>query len=159
MHLCFISCSSWSGWGREVSGWELQCKQNSWLVFFNYCSSATPFYVLMFHWAFSVGYKQQEKDPPGGTGAGASPVRPSFAFRGIFSFYGGWRGGRALQPGWVRGVGWSDQVPSTKFLPETTACLVTPLFLQIRIVYALINKLSLGRAGWLACFYYGNYFS
>lgn len=40
-----------------------------------------------------------------------------------------------------RRAGWSEHMPSAEFLPETTACLVTPLFLQIRIVCALIYKL------------------
>lgn len=63
-----------------------------------------------------------------------------------FSLFAAVKGGQGC--GWdgCHGDGWSEQVPSTKFLPETTACLVTPLFLQIKIVYTLINKLDLGLA-------------
>lgn len=45
------------------------------------------------------------------------------------------------------GLGGLNKCQAQKFLPETTACLLTPLFLQIRIVYTLINKLYLGLAG------------
>lgn len=59
------------------------------------------------------------------------------------------KGGQGCAWGGCHRDGWSEQVPSTKFLPETTACLVTPLFLQIKIVCTLINKLYLGLAALL----------
>lgn len=98
-------------------------------------------------WAFSVGYSKK-KTPKRGIGAGASPVHADSLSVGSPLFTAG--EGRAepcSRDGCCR-VGWSEQVPSTEFLAETTACLVTPLFLQIRIVCTLINKSCLSLAGW-----------
>lgn len=88
---------------------------------------------------------QQEKDPKGETGGRC--LAPDLLSVGFSLFLAGeGRAERCSRDGCC-GVGWSEQAPSTEFLPET-ACLVTPLFLQIRIVCTLINKLYLGLAGW-----------
>lgn len=78
----------------------------------------------------------------------ASPVQPHLLSVGSsLCVAGEVRAERGSRDG-CRRVGWSEQMPSRKFLPERTACLVTPLFLQAGIVYTLINKLYLGLAGW-----------
>lgn len=78
----------------------------------------------------------------------ASPVQPHLLSVGSsLCVMGEVRAERGSRDG-CRRVGWSEQMPSRKFLPERTACLVTPLFLQVGIVYTLINKLYLGLAGW-----------
>lgn len=90
----------------------------------------------------------KKKTSKGGIGAGASPVQADSLSVGSSLFTAGeGRAERGSRDGCCR-VGWSEQVPSTKFLPETAACLVTPFFLQIRIVCTLINKSCLSLAGW-----------
>lgn len=80
-----------------------------------------------------------------GWGAGTSVVCPDSLSVGS-SLFTAVKGGQGCGWGEYHRGGWSEQVPSTKFLQETSACLVTPLFLQIKIVYTLINKLYLGLA-------------
>lgn len=144
----FSHCAHCGLDGGEVSGRGAATeKEIFFFFFFNYCSCSTPFYVLMAHcpglslWA-TARRRPRRRD------WGTVP-RPDVLFHGILSFFtaGEGRAERCSGDGCCR-VGWSERVPSTKFLPETTACLVTPLFLQIRIVCTLINKLYLGLAGW-----------
>lgn len=107
------------------------------------------FYALMFYCpGFSVGYSKT-KSPKEGMGAGASLVPPDLLplfWNPLFLWQV--KGGQSVAAHMgAEGLGFLNKCQAQKFLPETTACVVTPLFLQIGIVYTLINKLYWVLAG------------
>ncbi|KAM6263826.1 inositol polyphosphate multikinase isoform 2-T2 [Spheniscus humboldti] len=126
MDLCFhiVLVMVWMG----ETGFRVgDCSGNHSLFFFfflNYCSGTTPFYVLVFYcpglplWA-TARKRPQRRDQ------GQVPhwcALTCFLWDPLFTAGEG-RAERCSQDG-CRRVGWSEQVPSPKFLPEKTACLV-----------------------------------
>lgn len=113
-------------------------------IFFIFCSCTVPFYVLLFHCRGLYLLASARIRPQRGMRSTHLSSTPWLSMGS--SLFTAVKGGHGCGCGGCHRPGWPEQVPSTKFLPETTACLVTPLFLQIKIVYSLINKLYLDLA-------------
>lgn len=133
-------------------GWWAVMKTGNSIFLFNipvifYCSC--NILLLLFHccelyWLASARIRPQRRDEE------EAPQQCALTRLVGSSLFTAVKGGQGCAWGGCHRDGWSEQVPSTKFLPETTACLVTPLFLQIKIVCTLINKLYLGLAALLS---------
>lgn len=104
-------------------------------------------------WTSLVGFSKS-KALEEGWGAGTSVVCPDSSSVGS-SLFTAVKGGQGCGWGGCHRDGWSEQVPSTKFLPEAAACLVTPLFLQIKNCLHSHKQIILGPCC-LARFCYGN---
>lgn len=126
------------------------CNENrEFLIFFNYCSCTTPFFVLMVHCPGLSLWATPRKRPQSGDWGQAPHWCALTCFPWDPFFLRRVKGGQSPAAGMgAAGLGGLNKRQAQKFLPETAACSVTPLFLQIRIVYTLINKLYLGLAGW-----------
>lgn len=108
-------------------------------------------------WTFSVGYTKK-KTPKQGLGAGASLVCPDFLSVGSILFTTGeGRAEHCSRNGCCR-VGWSEQAPSTKVSARDNCLLGNTIISANKSCLHSHKQIILG-PGWLAHFYYGNYFS